>query len=75
MYDFFKKEKKESLKTNFIHAHAHRCQCKEWQGWRLVCGRCWKDVSGGVPDGDALHRSRLLIPDLFCLFYSTRLLV
>ena len=21
----------------------------------MVCGRCWKDVSGGVPDGDASH--------------------
>lgn len=20
-----------------------------------VCGRCWKDVSGGVVDGDADH--------------------
>jgi len=32
-----------------------RCSCKEWQGWKLVCGKCWKDVSGGVPDGDADH--------------------
>ena len=32
-----------------------RCSCKEWQGWRLVCGKCWKDVSGGVPDGDLDH--------------------
>ena len=33
-----------------------RCQSKEWQGWKLVCGSCWKDVSGGVPDGDLEHQ-------------------
>eukprot|EP00961_Rhodomonas_salina_P022837 306516-Rhodomonas_salina.1 len=32
-----------------------RCQSKEWQGWKLVCGKCWHDVSGGVPDGDLNH--------------------
>jgi hypothetical protein len=25
------------------------------QQWRMVCGRCWRTVSGGVADGDAQH--------------------
>jgi hypothetical protein len=33
-----------------------RAQCKEWAGWKLVCGKCWKDISGGVTDGDLEHR-------------------
>jgi len=32
-----------------------RCQCDESQKWHMVCGKCWKNVSGGVPDGDADH--------------------
>ena len=33
-----------------------RCQATElWQGWRLVCGKCWTKASGGVVDGDAAH--------------------
>merc|ERR1712146_185249 len=32
-----------------------RCIVDESQHWRMVCGRCWRDVSGGVPDGDAAH--------------------
>ena len=32
-----------------------RCLSAEWEGWRLVCGSCWKRVSGGVPDGDSAH--------------------
>ena len=26
-----------------------RCLSAEWEGWRLVCGSCWKRVSGGRP--------------------------
>lgn len=32
-----------------------RCSIDESQQWKMVCGRCWKDVSGGVVDGDANH--------------------
>jgi hypothetical protein len=32
-----------------------RCQVDETKAWRLVCGKCWKVASGGVPDGDAAH--------------------
>lgn len=32
-----------------------RCQTDATQTWRMVCGRCWKDVSGGQVDGDASH--------------------
>ena len=32
-----------------------RCTVDATQQYKLVCGRCWKDVSGGVPDGDADH--------------------
>eukprot|EP01051_Picozoa_sp_SAG22_P019542 SAG22_NODE_3643_length_1597_cov_4.369826_3_plen_115_part_00 len=33
-----------------------RCQATElWEGWRLVCGKCWTKASGGVADGDAAH--------------------
>lgn len=32
-----------------------RCQIDESARWHMVCGRCWKDVSGGVVDGDADH--------------------
>jgi len=32
-----------------------RCTCDASQKWRMLCGRCWKDASGGVPDGDAQH--------------------
>ena len=32
-----------------------RCQAAGWEGWLLVCGACWKQASGGVPDGDADH--------------------
>jgi len=28
-----------------------RCTVDETQQYRMVCGRCWPDVSGGVPDG------------------------
>ncbi|KAF2721833.1 hypothetical protein K431DRAFT_201608, partial [Polychaeton citri CBS 116435] len=37
-----------------------RCQIDETGRWHLVCpGRCWRQVSGGVidGDGDAAHRS------------------
>ena len=32
-----------------------RCQTDTTKQWYMACGRCWKDVSGGVPDGDAAH--------------------
>lgn len=32
-----------------------RCQVDETKAWKMVCGRCWKDVSGGKTDGDADH--------------------
>ena len=32
-----------------------RCTIDESQQWMMVCGKCWKDVSGGVVDGDADH--------------------
>ena len=32
-----------------------RCTIDASQKWRMVCGQCWKDVSGGVTDGDAAH--------------------
>ena len=32
-----------------------RCMVDGTSGWRMVCGRCWKGVSGGVVDGDEEH--------------------
>eukprot|EP01024_Parvocaulis_polyphysoides_P044272 TRINITY_DN40761_c0_g2_i1.p2 TRINITY_DN40761_c0_g2~~TRINITY_DN40761_c0_g2_i1.p2 ORF type:complete len:162 (-),score=23.48 TRINITY_DN40761_c0_g2_i1:177-662(-) len=32
-----------------------RCQIDETQKWHMVCGRCWRKVSGGVVDGDSAH--------------------
>merc|ERR1719291_1446720 len=32
-----------------------RCTVDESQEWRMVCGKCWKVASGGVPDGDEAH--------------------
>jgi hypothetical protein len=32
-----------------------RCRTDESGQWRMVCGGCWKGVSGGVTDGDAAH--------------------
>jgi hypothetical protein len=32
-----------------------RCTVDASQKWRMTCGQCWRDVSGGVPDGDAAH--------------------
>jgi len=32
-----------------------RCQIDQTRKWHMVCGKCWKGVSGGVPDGDAAH--------------------
>jgi hypothetical protein len=32
-----------------------RCTIDSSRKWRMVCGKCWKGVSGGVPDGDAAH--------------------
>lgn len=32
-----------------------RCQIDQGGTWHLVCGKCWKEVSGGVVDGDEKH--------------------
>ena len=32
-----------------------RCRTDETKKWRMVCGKCWTGVSGGVTDGDAAH--------------------
>mmetsp|Transcript_8833 Transcript_8833/g.18519 ORF Transcript_8833/g.18519 Transcript_8833/m.18519 type:complete len:301 (-) Transcript_8833:132-1034(-) len=32
-----------------------RCTYDKSGEWGMVCGKCWKDVSGGVVDGDANH--------------------
>lgn len=32
-----------------------RCQIDDTERWFMVCGLCWRDVSGGVVDGDAAH--------------------
>ena len=32
-----------------------RCRIDETKKWKMVCGKCWKSVSGGVTDGDAAH--------------------
>lgn len=32
-----------------------RCTCDRSKKWKMLCGRCWKDASGGVPDGDVDH--------------------
>jgi len=32
-----------------------RCTCDASQKWRMLCGKCWKEASGGVPDGNADH--------------------
>lgn len=32
-----------------------RCQIDQAGAWHLVCGKCWKQVSGGVVDGDEMH--------------------
>mmetsp|Transcript_1358 Transcript_1358/g.3425 ORF Transcript_1358/g.3425 Transcript_1358/m.3425 type:complete len:266 (-) Transcript_1358:64-861(-) len=32
-----------------------RCTVDASGAWRMMCGRCWQDASGGVADGDAAH--------------------
>jgi len=32
-----------------------RCQVDITRDWKMVCGKCWNRVSGGVPDGDTDH--------------------
>ena len=32
-----------------------RCQTDASKRWKMVCGKCWVKVSGGVVDGDAEH--------------------
>jgi hypothetical protein len=37
-----------------------RCRVDESKRWKMLCGgKCWKDASGGVPDGDADHPNYL----------------
>jgi len=48
-----------SFKPCHLCAGAHplliRCRIDAAGLWRMVCGKCWKTVSGGVTDGDAAH--------------------
>jgi hypothetical protein len=32
-----------------------RCTYDSSEKWGMVCGSCWRDVSGGVVDGDEAH--------------------
>ena len=32
-----------------------RCQTDTTGRWRMLCGKCWRGASGGVPDGDVDH--------------------
>ena len=32
-----------------------RCTIDSTSEWKMVCGKCWHDVSGGVVDGDKSH--------------------
>lgn len=32
-----------------------RCQIDKTETWHMVCGKCWRTVSGGVVDGDDAH--------------------
>ena len=32
-----------------------RCTVDESGKWNMMCGKCWRDASGGVADGDADH--------------------
>jgi hypothetical protein len=32
-----------------------RCTIDPTNQWKMVCGKCWHDVSGGVIDGSPLH--------------------
>lgn len=32
-----------------------RCQTDATRAWRMVCGKCWHRVSGGVKDGSPDH--------------------
>lgn len=32
-----------------------RCKIDDTKNWHMLCGRCWREASGGVPDGDAEH--------------------
>jgi len=34
---------------------AIRCRIDETLQWKMVCGKCWHVVSGGVIDGDSQH--------------------
>lgn len=42
-----------------------RCQMDKTETWHMVCGKCWRTVSGGVVDGDDAH------PDYRCLAMYT----
>lgn len=32
-----------------------RCTVDASKRWRMACGACWREASGGVTDGDADH--------------------
>ena len=32
-----------------------RCMIDKTRKWHMVCGKCWKNVSGGIVDGDSKH--------------------
>lgn len=32
-----------------------RCTMDESQAWKMICGKCWKEASGGVADGDGAN--------------------
>ena len=42
-----------------------RCQIDKTETWHMVCGKCWRTVSGGVVDGDEAH------PEYRCLAICT----
>ena len=41
-----------------------RCQIDQTEKWHMVCGKCWRTVSGGVVDGDDAH------PDYRCHLHN-----
>ena len=48
--------------TMFAGSVLHRCQIDKSETWHMVCGKCWRTVSGGIVDGDDQH------PDYRCCF-------
>ena len=48
----------KGLSVGSVHAAEElscRCQIDKSEIWHMVCGKCWKTVSGGVVDGDEEH--------------------